>query len=193
MAGLDGGFVPVCDGCGEHVDEMHVRRRIERLELATRFRPVHIAILLIDATPPAKPEDFFYAASGDNRASMTARAYFNELAKLSGCTGGSSSQAGVVLAEFQRRGFFLTSAIECPVDDPVGLSVGARKLAPTLLRRVQSSYKPKYVALISAPTKELIGPLQANGWRDRLILDDGAPVALESIAARLGDAVARMG
>ncbi|HKS67580.1 MAG TPA: hypothetical protein VJR26_10110 [Candidatus Acidoferrales bacterium] len=185
--------MPVCDGCGEHVDEMHIRRRIERLELATRFRPVHIAILLIDTAPPTRPEDFFYAASTDDRPSVTARAYFDELAKLSGCTGGSSPQAGVVLAEFQRRGFFLTSAIECPVDDAVGLSVAARKLAPTLLRRVRSSYKPKYVALISAPTKELIGPLQANGWRDRLILDDGAPFALESIAARLGDAVARMG
>lgn len=184
--------MPVCDGCGEHVDEMHIRRRIERLELATRFRPVHIAILLIDAAPPARPEDFFYAASADNRPSVTARAYFNELAKLSGSAGGSSPQADAVLAGFQRRGLFLTSAIECPVDDRGGLSVGAHKFAPTVLRRVESSYKPKYVALISAPTKELIGPLQASGWRDRLILDDGAPFALESIAARLGDAVARM-
>src|ERR1700719_4321526 len=36
----------VCDGCGAPADEAHVRQRIERLEMATRFRPIHIQGLL---------------------------------------------------------------------------------------------------------------------------------------------------
>ncbi len=52
--------MPVCDGCGMQADDAHIRRRIERLELATRFRPIHIQALLIDAAPPSRSEDYFY-------------------------------------------------------------------------------------------------------------------------------------
>lgn len=54
--------MPVCDGCGAEVDAEHIRRRIERLELATRFRPVHIQTLLVGAAPPAKIEDCLYSS-----------------------------------------------------------------------------------------------------------------------------------
>ena len=49
----------VCDGCGAQVDEAHIRQRIERLELATRFRPIHIQVLLLDAAPPAETRRLF--------------------------------------------------------------------------------------------------------------------------------------
>lgn len=51
--------MPVCDGCGVQADGDHIRRRIERLELATRFRPIHIHVLLVDAAPPSRLEDYF--------------------------------------------------------------------------------------------------------------------------------------
>ena len=57
----------VCDGCGAVADDKHIRERIERLELATRFRPVHIRALLIDAAPPPRVEDYFYRAAKDRR------------------------------------------------------------------------------------------------------------------------------
>jgi hypothetical protein len=40
----------------------HIRRRIERLELATRYRPVHIQTLLIGAAPPEAMEEYFYSS-----------------------------------------------------------------------------------------------------------------------------------
>lgn len=187
------GFVPVCDGCGRSVDEAHIRRRIERLELATRFRPVHISVLLIDASPPEQTEDFFYAAAGNSGRSSAGQGYFNELAKLAGVSVGSANaEPELVLAEFQRRGFFLTSAVECPVNESDELHGAIRRVAPTVLRRVQTSYRPRHVALISAPTSDLIETFRAAGWADRLVLDDGAPFAVASIGNRLRAALAQI-
>lgn len=178
--------MPVCDGCGGSVDEAHIRRRIERLESATRFRPIHIGALLIDAAPPARAEDFFYAGATDGTRSAAGQSYFNELAKLTGTRGGSANGAPEpVLAEFQRRGFFLTSAVECPVDDFGELRSAVRRLAPTVVQRVQASYKPRYVVLISEPSSGLIDALRGTGWSDRLILDGAEPFAKESIGDRL--------
>lgn len=184
--------MPVCDGCGERVDEHHIRRRIERLELATRFRPIHINVLLMDAAPPLATEDFFYAPSGTAR-SAAGQGYFDELAKLAGAGRGSSADPEAALSEFQRRGFFLASAVECPVAGGADLNAIIRRLAPTVLRRVQASYKPQYVALISEPTGTLLEPFRTAGWSDRLILDHGAPFAADSIAGRLTPALVRAG
>ncbi len=165
--------MPVCDGCGLPVDDEHIRQRIQRLELATRFRPVHIHILLIDAAPPSDLHDFFYAAANGEPAIVAQNPYFRELAKLAERRGDPRSES--VLAEFQRRGLFLTYAVECPMSDSNDLLAAVRQLAPTVLRRVQSSYKPKHVALISEPTAELIQPFREAGWGDRLILDGNGP------------------
>jgi hypothetical protein len=184
--------VPVCDGCGARVDERHIRERIARLESATRFRPIHIGLLLIDAAPPVRPEDYFYELpAGKDARSVAGQLYFDELVKLVGAVPDAGPGAEALLADFQRRGFFLTSAVECPVDraDP---SEAIRQLAPTVLRRVQTSYKPKHVVLISEPTRELIGPFRSAGWVDRLVLDGGAPFGGASLGERLGAAIARL-
>jgi hypothetical protein len=169
--------VRVCDGCGAEADEAHLRERIERLELATRFRPIHISILLIDAAPPLRRADFFYQV-GDTPGNRSAagQAYFHELAKLAGQAARAVERESV-LAEFQRRGFFLASAAECAVESPDVLVATVRRLGPTLVRRVGTSYKPKYVALVSGPTCELIEPLEQAGWGGRLLLDHGSPFA----------------
>lgn len=178
--------MPVCDGCGRSVDEAHIRRRIERLEVATRFRPIHIGALLIEAAPPARAEDFFYGGGTDGTRSAAGQNYFNELAKLTGTRVVSANgESEPVLAEFQRRGFFLTAAVECPVDDFRELRSAVQRFAPTVLRRVQSSYKPKHVVLISEPSSELIDAFRGAGWGDRLILDGAAPFAKEWIGDRL--------
>jgi hypothetical protein len=52
----------ICDGCGREVSAEHIRARIERLELATRYRPVHIQTLLVGDAPPQRAEDYFYAS-----------------------------------------------------------------------------------------------------------------------------------
>lgn len=185
--------MPVCDGCGARVDEQHIRQRIERLELATRFRPIHIGVLLIDAAPPAVPADFFYSFH-DGTRTPAGQAYFDDLMTLLGAAPGApaaaAGQTEVALAEFQRRGFFLTSAIECPVTDGGDPNFIVRGLAPIVLRRVRSSYKPKHIGLISEPTRELIEPFRGAGWGARLILEGGRPFAGASMGSRLAAAVA---
>ena len=78
--------MPLCDGCGAQVDEAHIRRRIERLELATRFRPIHIQVLLLDAAPLAAPADYFYRGAGTSQRSVASQMFFDEITKCIGRT-----------------------------------------------------------------------------------------------------------
>jgi hypothetical protein len=167
----------VCDGCGSAVDEAHIRRRIERLELATRFRPIHIQFLLLDTAPPVRVEDYFYrAASDSSKRSLASRMFFDELAKCAGYpAGGGELDEEVVLAEFQRRGFFLAYGVECPLEEVSEAELALNRLGPTVVRRIQSSYKPKFVAPLGQPMAELIPLLELSGLSDRLILSSGGP------------------
>lgn len=166
----------VCDGCGAHADDAHIRTRIERLELATRFRPIHIHVLLIDAAPPARVEDYFYNAAADRSVrSVASRMYFDEIMKCAGFGSDAAIQEDQALTEFQHRGFFLATAVECPVSAPGELEANVRRVTPTVLKRVQLSYKPKHIALLSNVTRELIHALTEAGLKDTLILDGGGP------------------
>lgn len=186
--------MPICDGCGERVEDEHIRRRIERLELATRFRPIHINLLLIDAAPPLRCEDFLY----DPRAPLAERSavgqwYVRELAKLVAPLTHSNAQLESILAELQHRGFFLASAVECPMSDNEKLVSAIRRLASTVVLRIQTSYRPKHVALLGEETCDLIEALRASGWGDRLILDDGAPFTLAESGPPQGERASTVG
>jgi hypothetical protein len=167
--------MPVCDGCGAQADGAHIRRRIERLELATRFRPIHIQVLLIDAAPPARPEDYFYHTANREDRSTGSRNYFDEIVKCSGPTIGPEMSQESALAEFQHRGFYLAHVRECPAEAADVLSESLERLGPTILRRVEKSYKPKYIVLLSASLGKLIPQFERSEMRDRLILDQGKP------------------
>lgn len=168
--------MPVCDGCGAVVDEAHIRRRIERIEQATRFRPIHIQFLLIDSAPPRSSADFFYQINGSSSGrSLAARMYFMELAKLAGVKPGAERSYEHTLEEFQRRGFFLAHAVECPMDGEDQLAAIVHRLAPTVLLRVQTSYKPKRIVLVSQQTEELIKTLCDADLGESLVLDGDGP------------------
>jgi hypothetical protein len=195
-----------CDACGCPADPQHVRERIERLELATRFRPVHIRVLLIDAAPPVRPEDYFYRVAEDRSVrSEVSRGYFDELLKCVGSPRGAEDGEESGLTDFQRSGFFLAYAVECPIQNSSELEEAVRRAAPAVVKRVQLSYKPKFIALLSRGSGELIPSLQTAGLNDSLILDDGKPFAGPSgdssvtsavsgsrFGDRLADALARL-
>jgi hypothetical protein len=182
--------MPVCDGCGAQVDDAHIRRRIERLELATRFRPIHISILLIDAAPPARFEDYFYRATKDRaERSPASRAYFDGLVKCAGVAAGAGTSEEAALAEFQRRGYFLIGAVECALEGHPEPAKAIEQAAPVVVRRVKVSYKPKSVAFLSSYTEALIPLFQANDWADRLILDHGRPFTDSLSTGRLARAL----
>src|SRR5271170_1398857 len=72
----------LCDGCGAPADEAHLRQRIERLEMATRFRPIHIQTLLLADSPPSRVEDYFYRPIREGEArSAPAKNFFIEIMK----------------------------------------------------------------------------------------------------------------
>jgi hypothetical protein len=183
--------MPVCDGCGGQVDDAHIRQRIERLELATRFRPIHISVLLIDAAPPARFEDYFYRAVADrSERSPASRVYFDALVQSASAAPSSSAQMSeeAALADFQRRGFFLIGAIECALENLADPALAIQRAAPAILRRVNVSYKPKSIVLLSPQTQPLVPMFQENGRANQLILNDGDPFA-DALDERLAKAL----
>ena len=163
----------VCDGCGAPADEAHIRQRIERLEMATRLRPIHIQVLLLGDAPPARIEDYFYRPlrEGESR-SAPAKEFFIATLKSASMDPEATANEEAALAEFQRRGFYLADAIECPIESPMtqskNLNERLSNAAPTILKRIEFSYRPKHVVVIGAAVKALIPLLQSSSVGDRL-------------------------
>ena len=178
--------MPVCDGCGAQVDDAHIRARIERLEMATRYRPIHIQVLLVGVAPPPRPEDYFYRAaeSGTDR-SPGSRVFFDTLIHAAGENPARFTTESEALTEFQRRGLFLAHVVECPA---VGSEREAalERCATSLAKRIQFSYRPKHIAPLFSELAPVVRLLAAAGMSDRLILDGDQPFDL---GAKLVDAV----
>ncbi|MFY9753644.1 MAG: hypothetical protein WBS18_12460 [Candidatus Acidiferrales bacterium] len=170
--------MPVCDGCGAQVSDAHIRDRIVRLELASRFRPFRIKFLLFAAAPPVADNDFVYRPAPDRaNRSLPARMFFDELAIVAGVSRDSLADLNErdVLAAFQRQGIFLAYAVECPVPSPEELSTALDRLAPAAIRRIQKSYQPKHLIPIGAAMSPLLPLLEMSGLQDVLVLSDGGP------------------
>jgi hypothetical protein len=159
----------VCDGCGAPADEAHIRQRIERLEMATRFRPIHIHVLLLGDAPPLRIEDYFYrpVREGESR-SAAARDFFTDVLRAAGIDPGSTANEEAALAEFQRRGFYLAEVVKCPVATSGELNERVARASSTLLKRIEFSYRPKQVVPFSVAAKALIPVLLTSPIGDRL-------------------------
>jgi hypothetical protein len=174
--------MPICEGCGARVDDAHVLRRKQRVDLAMRFRPTQIKILLLNAAPPELEADYFYRAVPDRSVrSAASRIYFEELMK---CLGPASSLIDETrcLNDFRQKGFFLIHAVDCPIENPGELHNAMRRLAPTVVKRVQYSLLPTYIVPISKSTQDLIRLFGLIGWGDRLVLENGGPFSDAGIA-----------
>jgi hypothetical protein len=186
----------VCDGCGAPADEGHIRQRIERLEMATRFRPIHIQVLLLGDAPPIRIEDYFYRPLRDGESpSVGAKNFFIEMLKAASIAPDAAANQEAALMEFQRRGFYLADAIECPIATPEGLSVRVTDASSTVLKRIEFSYRPKHVVPIGAAVKSLIPLLQRSSVGDRLVVADATgvrPDALATSGAQIASALAHL-
>jgi hypothetical protein len=170
--------MPFCEGCGGRADDSHLARRSERLDLAKRFRPARIRVLFLDAAPPARIEDFFYAPVQDRTLrSLASRMFFDEVIRSAAAESAKeqSMDETKALAEFQRRGFFLSHAMECAFEDQADPQNALRRMSPSILKRVQELYNPSYIVPLSQPTYELIRLFGMIGWGERLILHKGGP------------------
>jgi hypothetical protein len=185
--------MPVCEGCGTRSDELHIQRRAERLRLAKVYRPTSIRVLLLDAAPPARMDDFFYSPATDRSPrSPASRNFFDAMIKLLGNAPGVEKSDEAALTEFSRRGFFLCYAVECPFEDIVDPQGTLRRLAPTIIKRVQAELEPSYIVPLSKPTQELIRLFGMVGWGDRLVLDNGGPFLDPTIGDRLRKSIAQL-
>jgi hypothetical protein len=166
-------YVPRCDGCGVTATDAHIRRRIERLELATRYRPIHIQTLFLALAPPDPMEDFFYSVAPPAAERSPAAKQFLAAVMAQAEIGGTFSGDAAALAEFQRHNFYLAYVLECPVAEAYPERDGAtdsgiavmivRDHGAALLRRIQFSYRPKQIALIEPGIPELTGTLRQTG------------------------------
>lgn len=148
MSAMQAAVGPIhCDGCTREATAEHLRRRIARLEWASRFRPVHISTLILLPAPPHAPEDYFYSPHKSSAASA-GRALREDLLTACGIDA-SGEEWEAALRRFQHGGFFVAEAVECPVEAEDDFDALLSRLMPTLVRRVRYSYRPKSVLLLS--------------------------------------------
>jgi hypothetical protein len=170
-----------CDGCGLPASPEHIAQRLRRLELSTRFRPVHIGTLFIAFAPPVRPEDDFYALaeSEDFSGPFLEALDIRRPAETPRETTDAPAADLARLTEFQHRGHYLVYLSECPIpDDKEASGSTVDRLAPTLIRRVRFNYKSKYIALIGQELLPLVDVFRAEGIGPLLILDEGRPLPI---------------
>lgn len=160
-----------CDGCGLPASPEHIAARVHRLELSTRYRPVHVSILFVEAAPAELEPDDFYAAP-EKSPLLKALGIIS-----TGNQPGEKDDPAALLNEFQRRGFHLVYLSECP--RPAGNVPGAEevlRLAPTLVRRVRFNYKPRLVAPLGVELFPLVEALQKAGIGPVITTAAGQPL-----------------
>ena len=186
----------VCDGCGLPATPAHIAARMERLELVTRFRPIHINVLFVTLEPVPRPEDDFYRPPQSRDffdAFLSALNISPEAGKANLESNGSEGDTAKLL-EFQRRGYYLSYLSECPVTPPLPAGPSRERasqdrdesiasecisrLAPTLVKRIRFNYKPKHVALLGTNMAPLVEVLDQAGIGPLLLLDHGAPLTI---------------
>jgi hypothetical protein len=167
----------LCDGCGQPASPEHIARRLQRLEWATRYRPIHLHTLLLGAISPQAPADFLYSPE---------ETHSGEAANLIAAAGISAAgkSADAIQSELQRRGIYLTHVLECPLDVPSSgvdfLNNALITRLPTLFTRIRRSLKPKRLALISESLTPLIERFASAQLNCELALDDGRAFALDN-------------
>ncbi len=178
----------LCDGCGQPATPDHIAERVRRLELATRYRPIHVQVLFLSDAPAVGIENDFYNAVGPggfgNTNTRSAEHRFFEALDIHPR---AENRYEECLTEFQRRGYFLTFAVECSrnltlqtdlaSDSPAQLAGSlVERLGPAVVKRIQFSYKPRFIVLLSLGTEPLIGVLQEAGLGNRLVLSSGKTI-----------------
>jgi hypothetical protein len=150
----------LCDGCGLPASPGHIAARLARLELATRFRPIHIDTLFVALQPTPRLEDDFYRPPDSRNFFDSFLSAVNILpeARTPGREGNGREADISRLLEFQRKGYYLAYLSECPLPAQENANMARAsiaRLAPTLIKRIRFNYKPKHIAVLGTQ----LGPL----------------------------------
>lgn len=140
-----------CDGCGQLATAGHISHRLQRLEWASRFRPIHIQTLLLGGIPSQRDDEFLYspqsAISGEAGTILQA---------VGLSTAGKSKEA--ILSEFQKLGLMLTHVLECPLEANARASesgILVENHLPAAVARIRRSLRPKRIFLLSGHLQRL--------------------------------------
>jgi hypothetical protein len=147
-----------CDGCGQLATAEHISRRLQRLEWASRYRPIHIQTLLLGGISSRPDDEFLYSPEAEVRGEAYAI-----LQAVGISTEGKSKET--LLTEFQRLGLLLTHVLECPLDSQACSSESHALIANHLasaVARVRRSLKPKRVLLLSGHLQRWVDQLQQS-------------------------------
>jgi hypothetical protein len=159
-------FLP-CDGCGLPASPEHIAARVSRLELITRYRPIHVAVLFVALAPPLRTEDDFYGPA-------QSKDFFDPFLEALDIPPAADVAR---LVEFQRRGFHLAYLSECPLPENFeSPTTTVARLGPTLIRRIRFNYRPKHVAPLGQDLLPLIEILKTAEISSIVTLDHGLPL-----------------
>jgi len=163
-----------CDGCGIAASPEHIAERVRRLELSTRFRPVHISVLFVASAPSRRLEDDFYGPPESKEFFEPFLGALGIASPTDKPTPGLGTHiAGTArLTEFQRNGYYLAYLSECPLPEYEETTAIAR-LGPTLIRRIRFNYRPKHIAPLGEEMSPLVETLKVAGLAPALILNQG--------------------
>lgn len=150
-----------CDGCGQPADEDHWRLRIERLQWASRFRPLRIRLLLVCEAPPPAMEDYLYWCPTEPVGQRPQPQLVTALA-MALAEGAPASSREAILTQAYRRSIFVAHVVECPTP-PAVLPALLLEREPVMWDRIRFSYRPRAVLVLSRKLAALVERLRAAG------------------------------
>jgi hypothetical protein len=165
-----------CDGCGQPASPEHITRRLQRLEWATRYRPVLVGTQLVSAVARESDSEFLYAPGGE---------FSGEAGIILAAAGLSADRESpeATLAEFQRHGFLLAHVLDCPLDEGVADAAAMQSLLvariPGFRARIRRSLRPKKLVPISRLLKSMVQHLAKGDLGCEILLDGDQPFTLD--------------
>jgi hypothetical protein len=124
--------------------------------------------LILHPAPPARMQDYFYRAEvNPGERSPESREFFDAMMKAGRIDTKKDMEEEVLLAEFQRKGWYLAACCECPLaESGIAEQAVAEQFSESVVKRVRFSYKPRRIALASRSLDSLMKVLQNAGFED---------------------------
>jgi hypothetical protein len=131
--------------------------------------------LLLSGVSPIANEEFLYSPEGGYQGEAAQLLDALEIAYQGRAT-------DAVLTEFQKRGLFLTHALECPMEFGVGDRVELANLLEIrfndICAKIRRSLKPKRVVILSSAMRSIASRFAAANLGCPVELDGGKPFDL---------------
>jgi hypothetical protein len=121
-------------------------------------------VLFVVAAPLPRPEDDFYAPPESRQFFDSFMEAVDIFPSGNKPPAGAESPDAAKLAEFQRRGYYLSYLSECPAaGEDASANTAIPRLGPTLARRIRFNYKPRQTVILGIELSPLSEVLKRAG------------------------------